>query len=181
MSAHGLLLALPGHKQPWHWPCMINGSLSSMGKEYNYLHHIGVKKMQVYFFCFPNQIWKWLNPHGCQYMVMVLSYDCNIYWGPYHVTREACVGPFILANHETLLTQPTEYEINRLPRVHRDRLHGCYIYCRTIYITGNPVCHYVISVMPYLAVCAIGKYYAWPTLAHLPLVLHICGSEAGQH
>ena len=30
------LLVSPGHQQPWHWPCRINRSLSSMGKIYNY-------------------------------------------------------------------------------------------------------------------------------------------------
>ena len=80
---------------------MITGSLSSLGKGYDYLHHLGVKKMQMYFSVSQTQYENDLNPHGCQDMVTVLGYDCNIYWGPYHVTREACVGPFILANHET--------------------------------------------------------------------------------
>ena len=140
-----------------------------------------VKKMEMYFSVSQTKYENGSNPHGCQDMVMVHGYDCNIYWGPCHVTREACVGPFILANHETLLTQPTGHEMNRQPPVHRERFHGYHISGRIIYSTGNPVRYYVISVMPYLAVHVIGNCNAWPMLTHLPLVLHICGSESGQH
>ena len=42
----------PGHQQPWYWQCKINGSLSSMRKDFNYLHHLSMEKWQkipVYF------------------------------------------------------------------------------------------------------------------------------------
>ena len=99
---------------------------------------------------------------------MVFGYDCNIYWGLNHVTCEACVGPFILANHETLLTQPTGHEMNRRPPVHWDRFHGYHISGRIIYSIGKPVRHYVISLMLCLAVRVIENSYTWLTLAHPP-------------
>ena len=51
------LLGLPGHQQPWYWICRINGSLSSMRKDFNYLCHISIVKLQKMelYFLFPKQ------------------------------------------------------------------------------------------------------------------------------
>ena len=43
----------PGHQQSWHWLCRINRSLSSTGKDFNYLHHLNAEKWQkkqIYFY-----------------------------------------------------------------------------------------------------------------------------------
>ena len=37
------LLASPGHQQQYYWICRINGPLSSMNKDNNYLHFLSVK------------------------------------------------------------------------------------------------------------------------------------------
>ena len=40
------LLASPGHQQPCYWPCKICRSMSSIGKDFNYLllHHLSAEK-----------------------------------------------------------------------------------------------------------------------------------------
>ena len=52
------LLTLPGHQQPWYWPCRIGRSLSYLRKGFKYLCHINVEewhKMWIYVLC---SFWK---------------------------------------------------------------------------------------------------------------------------
>ena len=47
------LLVSPGHQQLGYWLCRINRSLSSRGKDFNYLHCLYVEKLlkvQIYFY-----------------------------------------------------------------------------------------------------------------------------------
>ena len=41
----GGILASPGYQQLWHWACRIDRSLSSRGKDFNYLCHLNAEKM----------------------------------------------------------------------------------------------------------------------------------------
>ena len=51
------LLKQPGHQQPWYWISRINRSLSSTGKDFNYLCHISIVKLQkMELYCFLNKI-----------------------------------------------------------------------------------------------------------------------------
>ena len=40
------------HQQPWYWLCRINGSLSSMRKDFNYLHLVSVEIRNTFFMVF---------------------------------------------------------------------------------------------------------------------------------
>ena len=97
-------------------------------------------------------------------MVINLIRDCSIYQGPCHVTSEACFGLFILANHETWLTQPTRHEMNRLASVYRDRF-GDY-YTSAMWFTAleecEPCCSWTVSMSVSLSwMTIIGNDLTW--------------------
>ena len=46
-----LVVASPGHQQPWHWLSRLGRSLSYLREDFNYMCHISAKewhKMQIY-------------------------------------------------------------------------------------------------------------------------------------